>query len=224
MSLAPHWPADRRPLKQVRANLITGWIEKQKHIEVAGCFADGDAAAFWNLWEHHHKYLYAVCLKQMEGIHEDAEDALSLAMLKAWDKLPDYAQEIANPGAWLTRLTHNLCLDLRRERKRHTHRMESLETDENLPSGKSESPEEILLRRETRDSLLRTINRLPKRLREPFLLRVVQEMPYPAVAAHLSISPQNARKRIQQARVLLQQKLRDIGGINRVKSSEAQCV
>ncbi len=220
MSLGP----DRKPLKQVRANLIAGWIEKQETGEVAGCFANGDATAFWSLWEQHHKYLYAVCLKQMEGIREDAEDALSLAMLKAWNKLPDYAREIANPGAWLTRLTHNLCLDLRRERRRRTRGMESLETSDDLPSGGSESPEEALLRRETRDSLLRTIDRLPKRLREPFLLRVVQEMPYPAVAAHLSISPQNARKRIQQARVLLQQKLHDASGTGKVKSSEAQCV
>src|SRR4030095_7123701 len=50
--------------------------------------AEGDSSAFWILWERYRRYLYAVCLKHMKGVPEDAEDALSRVMLKAWDRLP----------------------------------------------------------------------------------------------------------------------------------------
>ena len=47
----------------------------------------------------------------MGGNSTDAEDALSRAMLEAWEKVQKYAAgDIANFKAWLTRLTHNLCV------------------------------------------------------------------------------------------------------------------
>ncbi len=48
-------------------------------------------------------------------------------MLKAWEKVQKYAGEIANFKAWLTRLTHNLCVDIHRERSRDANRVENIE-------------------------------------------------------------------------------------------------
>ncbi len=72
----------------------------------------GDDNAFWQLWQQHQKYLYHRCLSWMGGNPIEAEEALSLAMLKARDKLPNSANKITNFRAWLTRLTHNLCVDV----------------------------------------------------------------------------------------------------------------
>ncbi|MFB2921201.1 MULTISPECIES: hypothetical protein [Aerosakkonema] len=48
------------------------------------------------------------------GHSTDAEDGLSRAMLKAWEKVQKYsALEIANFKALLTTLTLNFCLELR---------------------------------------------------------------------------------------------------------------
>jgi len=56
------------------------------------------------------------------GNPTDAEDALSRAMLKAWEKVQKYAAgEITNFKAWLT-LTRNLCVDIYLERDLSTTR------------------------------------------------------------------------------------------------------
>ncbi|MFM6369395.1 MAG: RNA polymerase sigma factor, partial [Dolichospermum sp.] len=41
---------------------------------------------FWQLWQVYHNYLYYYCLK-LTNNYMDAEDVLSQAMLKAWEKL-----------------------------------------------------------------------------------------------------------------------------------------
>lgn len=48
----------------------------------------------------------------MNGNRTEAEDALSRAKLKAWEKMQKLAQKIVNLKAWLTRLTHNFCIDI----------------------------------------------------------------------------------------------------------------
>ena len=50
--------------------------------------SDGNMSAFWTLWDAYKVHLYHVCLCQMDGVREDAEDALSRSMLRALEKLP----------------------------------------------------------------------------------------------------------------------------------------
>ena len=69
--------------------------------EVLSCTED-IGTAFWQRWEQYRDYLYRCCIKWMGGNPTDAEDALSRAMLKAWEKVQNYAGEIANFKAWLT--------------------------------------------------------------------------------------------------------------------------
>ena len=174
------------------------------------CVARGDSAAFWKLWEGYQQYLYYVCLRQMGGIHEDAEDALSRSMLKAWGELPNYAREIHNLKAWLTKLTYNLCVDIHRERKRCLRGAENIEeitSQAPVAWRMIESPEDALLNREMSSYIRRAVDDLPLRLREPFMLRFFQGTAYRDIAQQLSLSADNVRKRIQQARAILQEKL-----------------
>src|SRR4030095_2678478 len=108
--------------------------------------AEGDSAAFWILWERYRRYLYAVCLKHMKGVPEDAEDALSRVMLKAWDRLPRYAGIIIDPKRWLVKLTRNLCVEIHRERSRLTNKFHSIEDMPVEPMARPvDSPEQALL-------------------------------------------------------------------------------
>ncbi len=193
------------PLKTVATDAI---FEEQlllKHL------AQGDDTAFWRIWERYHKYLYSRCLTWMGGNHADAEEALSRATLKAWRKLPKYAGTITNSKAWLTRLTHNLCVDIHREHKRGARGMESIE---DMPvavreavAASPDSPESALVSREMELYIRRAVEELPPKLREPFILRFYREMPYSDIAQQLALSNANVRKRIQQAREVLQKRL-----------------
>ena len=175
--------------------------------------SQGDRTAFWQLqlWEQYQDYLYSRCLTWMAGNQADASEALSRAALKAWDKMPTYAKEITNPKAWLTRLTHNLCIDIHRERSRGARGIESIEE---MHAGENEtlsstlaSPESAILCQELRMSIRCAINALPIKLRVPFILRYEQEMSYQDIAQQLALSNNNVRKRIQQAREILQKQL-----------------
>ncbi|XWK91082.1 MAG: sigma-70 family RNA polymerase sigma factor [Phormidium sp.] len=84
-------------------------------------------SAFWQLWQQHHDYLYRCCVKWMEGNTAEAEDALSRAMLKAWEKLRNGDRVINNFKAWLTQLTRNICVDIHRERNRSSRKFASWE-------------------------------------------------------------------------------------------------
>jgi RNA polymerase sigma-70 factor (ECF subfamily) len=147
----------------------------------------------------------------MGGVREDAEDALSRAMLRALDRLPDCAAKITNLKAWLTRLVCNLCVDIHRERKRRKRGAIDIDDLTSADDGAlvrcSQSPEDVFFQREMCGFVMYTVDSLPAPLREPFVLRFFQEMAYPDIAEQLTLSPDNVRKRIQQARAILRERV-----------------
>ena len=173
--------------------------------------SEGDNHAFWPLWQRYQKYLYYRCLYWMKDDAYEAEDALSLAMLKARHKLPNHAHKIVNFRAWLTRLTHNICMDKHRQARRKAIGVDNIDDlagaslDAILAS--STSPESALLSEELSQSVLQAINRLPERLRQPVVLRYYYQVSYPDIAQQLAVSQNNIYKRIQEARKKLKKYL-----------------
>lgn len=171
----------------------------------------GDAEAFWSLWLKHRPHLHAVCFRQMQRVRADADDAVSRSMLLAHAKLPEYAQEIVDLEAWLTRLTCNVCLDIKKERGRGVRKAAALDEhalmrrEPSLPEPLS--PEETCLLRQLRETIRVAIEQLPPAIRIVAQLRFVDEASYAAIAEHLGITEANARKRLQQARALLRPRL-----------------
>ena len=166
---------------------------------------------FWQQWEQHRDYLYRCCLKWMDGNATNAEEVLSRAMLKAFEKSRDCTDAITNLKAWLTRLTYNLCMDIHRENKRLRDRVESWEIiiekgEEELPF-LSHSPESVALGCELATTIHSAIEDLPALLREPFILHFIEEKSYREIVQKLGISYDNLRKRISQAREILQKSL-----------------
>jgi RNA polymerase sigma factor (sigma-70 family) len=211
MSFIQAWfgqSGDRHHVSSLMDNDTTG---EQEIRELLDSVAEGNTLAFWRLWDIYKGRLYQVCLWQMNGVREDAEDALSRSMLRALEKLPHASGPIENIGAWLSRLTVNLCVDIHREHQREARRLESI--DDVLPApgdvlpAADDSPEDVFLNREAVGYVFGVVNDLPPRLREPFTLRFLQEMEYGDIAAQLILTSDNVRKRIQQARDILRQRL-----------------
>lgn len=172
--------------------------------------ADDDLSAFWEIWLQHKDYLYYHCLKWL-GNQIDAQEVLSCAMLRAWEKLPLYVSLITNVRAWLTRLTYNLCIDFHRNRKKTLHSTDNLESihvsDSYSGVSTSETPEDAMMRHELSTVLAQLISNLPSHLQSPIVLRFCEHKPYAEIAGMINISEVTVRKRIQKARVLLRHKL-----------------
>ncbi|MCW5313271.1 sigma-70 family RNA polymerase sigma factor [Nostoc sp. KVJ3] len=171
------------------------------------------SSVFWQLWEQYRDELYRCCLRWMGKNPTDAEDALSRAMLKAWEKVQKYAGEITNFKAWLIRLTHNLCVDIHRECDRRANRVENIEIYASVEDQRlvtlDDTPEVAMETSEKRIAIRRAIANLPTRLRETFILHFYQELSYLEIAQQQNISYQNVCKRISQGRAILREKLRE---------------
>jgi RNA polymerase sigma factor (sigma-70 family) len=179
--------------------------------------AAGDAEAFWDLWEQYRSTEFTShCLRWMGGSREDAEDALSGASLRALERLLTHASAVTNAKAWLTRLLYNHCMNVHKVRRSHLRHVQpgpdAVWVVKRSPaSGRTatiqDSAEDEVLRRELRGYLHSTIHTLPPRLREPVMLYYVHGMPHRDIAARLRLSPENVRKRLQQARQALREKM-----------------
>ncbi|MDC0832027.1 RNA polymerase sigma factor [Geitlerinema sp. CS-897] len=165
---------------------------------------------FWKHWQHDRSRLFYCCLKWM-GNYNDAEDALSRATIKAWEKSQKHRGEIKNFKSWITQLTYNLCIDIHREHCRHTNRIINLEkiSEEKDVNTTDNTPEIILEMNEKRFIIHRAIQNLPIRLRETFILHFYEELSYQKIAEAQAISYANVCKRISQSRKILSQELKE---------------
>lgn len=156
----------------------------------------------------HQDYLFKQSLRFMSGNMADAEDALSLAMLKGSQHFN--ADVIRNERAWLTRLVHNACMDQHRARRRQQRLAEEVLPDdaEDAPAltPKAEpTPDEALHMNQLFTELEEHLRQLPISLLEPLMMRVIEDRSYDDIADHLGLSNCAVRKRIQLARDRLRQ-------------------
>ena len=179
------------------------WLQK---------IAQGDRQVFWQLWLKYKDYLFHCCQKWTEGNSVDAEEILSQACLKAWEKLPQYAHKIKNIKGWLARMTHNLCVDIYRAKKRgvqNTELIDQIPESANMLTNNSHSSDFTSSHSELISYLRQGINNLPARLKEPLILLYYYQMSYEEIAQRLLISKDNVYKRISQARIMLEKHLQN---------------
>ena len=172
----------------------------------------GDYSVFWELWNNHKDYLYSYCLRKMNNNATEAQEVLSISMLKAWDKLPVYAHKITNLRGWLRRLTQNICIDFHRQRNRSFTVIENIDelspvVKNNDVSKSTNSPDKFVMGDELKMVLYQGINLLSDSLKIPFILRFVKEKSYTEISQRINLSESNVRKRIQKARSILKKQL-----------------
>lgn len=205
-----------------KINFIIPKTEEQK---LLNRLAQGDRNAFWSLWESYRNYLYHRCLVWMGGNYDDAQEVMSLVALKAWSKLPNHALSIINLKGWFNRFTHNLCIDIHRQRK---HKAIGVENIEDVPLNNheivsSDRPESELLQQELHRYIRNCIDSLSPRLRDPLILSYYREMSHGDIGKQLSISQGNVAKRLQEARQILKKSLgKYFAGLNIEKVNETK--
>ena len=185
-------------------------LTRTEEHELLQRLATGEINAFWQIFQQHRDYLFRCCLRMTNGNSTEAEDLLSQAMVKAWEKAQKYAGKIENFKSWLTTLTRNFRIDLTRHRG--ANQVEDIEVygdrDELGLVSVDETPASALDCDEKKRVIRAAIDDLPTRLRETFILHFYEELSHQEISEKQEISYQNVCKRISQARAILALELR----------------
>jgi RNA polymerase sigma-70 factor (ECF subfamily) len=172
----------------------------------------GDAQAFTRLVRQYDRNIYRVALN-ITGNHEDAEDVLQDAMLKAYEKLEQF-QGDSRFYTWLVRITVNEAL--MKLRKRRGASWVSLDEpvegdDESFMPREVEdwhdNPEQQYAKDELQRILASAIESLELPYRTVFLLRDAEGLSTEETAEALGISVPAVKSRLLRARLKLRERL-----------------
>jgi RNA polymerase sigma-70 factor (ECF subfamily) len=131
----------------------------------------------------------------------DAQDLAQEAFIKAIQR-QDQLKDLDKAAQWLSRIASNTAIDFLRRTGRVSF-SDLEDVPEPFVSSPSESPEQILLRSESRERLEAALDVLTGRERTALLLRDVEDLPAEEVAARLNCSKATVRSHIANARVKL---------------------
>jgi RNA polymerase sigma-70 factor, ECF subfamily len=160
----------------------------------------GDQEAFGGLVRLHQKRAYAVA-RAIVTVHEDAEDAVQEAFIRAYQALDRFHTD-QSFGAWLARIVANASLDIARRRKvRTTEELHDSFADTFRDPGESD---------ELRQRLNEALQTLPERMRSVLVLHDVEGFAHAEIGRMLGIPEGTARSDLHHARLRLRGMLRDL--------------
>lgn len=159
--------------------------------------AAGEEAALRVLYERHAGGMLRL-IRRLTARREVAEEILQESWLAVWRSAGAYRGE-APVRAWLLgvarRQAHNRL-------RRAEPALVELEDAVDLPTAEPAVEDQVLARAERRD-LVAAVLELPEHLREVLVLVLVEDLPYPEVAAVLGVPPGTVKSRMWTARRLL---------------------
>ncbi len=178
-------------------------MTREEELSVVRRVQSGDVNAFEDLVAAYEKNVYNLALR-MTGSREDAEDMAQEAFLKAYNSIRSFRGD-SKFSVWLYRIVSNVCLDyLRKRGKRQTVSLSAEDDDgEQVQlelADTAQSPETLLEKKLTRESVRRGLERLPPDARQILLLREIQGLSYEEIGETLGLEPGTVKSRIFRAR------------------------
>lgn len=115
------------------------------------------------------------------GDRDEAEDVAQEAMMRLWRIAPDWRQGEARVTTWLYRVVANLCTDRLRRRR-------GVDID-SVPEPQDDAPgaDQALLQKARADALQAALGQLPDRQRQAVVLRHIEGLSNPEIAAIMEI-------------------------------------
>lgn len=178
----------------------------------------GDEEAFRVLVEQYYHNIYNL-VRKIARNHEDTEDAVQWALLKAYCNLSQF-QGNSRIYTWLVRIAVNEALmRLRKKRANREIPLEDLaQSDPGLLSPEthhwSENPERHYAEREAHEIIRRALDGLSPGLCSAFLLRNVDDLSMRETAEALGLSISAVKSRLVRARSRLRRRLRTVFRVN----------
>ena len=178
-------------------------MTKEEELAVVQRVQRGDVNAFEDLVAAYEKNVYNLALR-MTGNAQDAEDMAQEAFIKGYNSLSSFRGE-SKFSVWLYRIVSNVCLDFLRKKNKQGTVSLSVEDDDgedsqlDLPD-LSQSPEELLEKKLTREAVQRGLKALPEDARQILLLREIQGLSYEEIGQTLGLESGTVKSRIFRAR------------------------
>jgi RNA polymerase sigma-70 factor (ECF subfamily) len=158
--------------------------------------------AFQFLFQQYYNRIFGNTL-QLVKIRAVAEDIAQQVFMKAWEKR-EQLTDLEQPAAWLFQIARNLMADrLRDEFKKEQYTTYALE----LLEMQSASPEDVLMLRQKRELLHRSVQTLSPRQKEVYRLSTEEGLSYHEIADRLGITRDTVKEHLQIARTKIKQYL-----------------
>ncbi|MGS2727052.1 RNA polymerase sigma factor [Psychroserpens sp. BH13MA-6] len=161
-----------------------------------------DSKTFETLYNTHSKALRRFIFYKTQDLNK-AEDILQDTFVKLWDNCAKVDYEKVK--SYLYKVATNLFLNMVKHEKvvrMHQHYLK--------PSETNESPEFLMLEQEFMEKLEQTIETLPEKQKQVFLMNRIEKKTYKAISDELKISVKAVEKRMHLALLVMR---REIGNI-----------
>lgn len=161
-----------------------------------------DSKIFEMLYRRHSKAIRRFIFFKVQDI-DKAEDILQETFIKLWDNCSKVNYEKAQ--SYLFTVANNIFLNIIKHEKVVQKYQQSISSHQT-----NESPEFIMLEKEFMDKLQRTIDSLPEKQKEVFLLNRIEKKKYKEIAEQLDISVKAVEKRMHSALLVLREHIGNV--------------
>ncbi|MEO9254221.1 MAG: RNA polymerase sigma factor [Tepidiformaceae bacterium] len=101
--------------------------------DLVAAAAQGREAALGVLYDRYHRQCFGFSLRIL-GSEPDAEEAVQETFVRVWRGAPSYDLGRTAVGSWILSITHNLCIDELRRRRRRVQQSPALEASSDMAS------------------------------------------------------------------------------------------
>lgn len=152
----------------------------------------GDESAFARLYERYRRIVHAVLLARVD--RQDAEDLVQDVFLTAWKRLGDLRDPAAF-GGWIGMIARNRATDARRRTTAFVELPAELEGPGSTAAGAEAN------------AALAAIRALPDAYRETLMMRLVEGLTGPEIAARTGLTAASVRVNLHRGMKMLREKL-----------------
>jgi RNA polymerase sigma-70 factor, ECF subfamily len=177
-------------------------------------FRNGDVDAFAELFQRHYASSLRVARRTLLG-RDESQDAVQSAYLAAFRKFSSFRGE-SSFKTWITKIVINQCVTQLRNSNRQ-RRWVSL--DDSFPGSvppivvdRAPTPEDVVRSVEIHQKVVDTVGRLPRSLRDAFVLSTFVGLSVAETAKALGLTVAATKTRIFRARSYMRSQLRDMRG------------
>ncbi|MCI8342198.1 MAG: sigma-70 family RNA polymerase sigma factor [Firmicutes bacterium] len=157
----------------------------------------GDMAAFEEILGRYKNLVYSVVLRMVNDA-EDANDIAQDVFVKIYKNLDKYSPEYKF-STWVIKIATNTVIDFRRKKKPDCVDIDDIAFE---PADK-ETPESSFSKKESRQELLKAVEKLPDMYKVLIILYHFEDMSYQEIADVVGISLSKVKNRIFRGRKIL---------------------